>query len=696
MKKLLLILCLLLPVTAWGSPMFSPPIQTLLDDAGNPCAGCTLYFYENETSTPKAVYSDNALTTPAGTSITTDSAGRYAVTHFDGVYRVTLKDADGNILWGPEDNCRGFGSYVLGFDLLSNYASNSLVTAVATIGATETTLYLDADTTLTADVVVPATLSLVGMNGNAITMGSWALTINGSLQPSPSMFALNGTGDLAIGGAMNDVMFQVFNETSTGSTTLSDNSVTCSRPEWWGGGASASAAANSLAIQAAVDAFTAGKIKLSHGSYSYDTTITLDNYKHLLGISNNNDEAEVSGTILSYTGAATGIKFEESGAFIWMSSVEDLRLVDAGTGAVGIQFSGAQDCKVKDVRITGFTDSIDFAMNSTYASYNNDVLNCDLRHGTIGIDASSAQSLNENTIRGGRIREMSSYWIKIGDATNDYYPSSWVIDDVNFVDVGYDGTSGSGIYIYGVGNMVSNCRMEQSSNFAGTQKAVEFPAGSNGSWGNYLFGNDIVSGYFDTLVDGDDTDNMIFDRNVALPINLRHRTGPVDYYLGSVNTYSTGIGFKVSTNDASHPFRLWNYTDGEPIVDISIASGGVGGIVQCRGFAGDDIASNASGAVTINANSGMVHIRTITGAIASVTFSNPKAGHQLYIVWIDDGSGAGSRIANVWPVTTKLIGGSYTGPGDGQTDVQHFVYDSENTAWVEISRETNLSAAPTL
>jgi hypothetical protein len=69
-------------------------------DDGTPNASGTLEFYEPGTSTPKAVYSDSALGTSLGATVTLNSAGRYTASSIwmNGNYKVIVKDSSGNTI----------------------------------------------------------------------------------------------------------------------------------------------------------------------------------------------------------------------------------------------------------------------------------------------------------------------------------------------------------------------------------------------------------------------------------------------------------------------------------------------------------------------------------------------------------------------------------------------------------------------
>ena len=76
-------------------------LWTALDANGAPISGATLTFYLTGTTTPATVYTDSALSVPAGLSArTSDSAGRFNQLYFDEavIYKVVLKDAAGTAI----------------------------------------------------------------------------------------------------------------------------------------------------------------------------------------------------------------------------------------------------------------------------------------------------------------------------------------------------------------------------------------------------------------------------------------------------------------------------------------------------------------------------------------------------------------------------------------------------------------------
>lgn len=74
------------------------------DAQGAPLAGGTVYFYENNTTTPKDVYGDKAKSVNLGASVELNEEGRLEVdVWLDGAYSVEVQDADSNVIWQRDD-----------------------------------------------------------------------------------------------------------------------------------------------------------------------------------------------------------------------------------------------------------------------------------------------------------------------------------------------------------------------------------------------------------------------------------------------------------------------------------------------------------------------------------------------------------------------------------------------------------------
>lgn len=82
-----------------GFPLPTPIFQAL-DDSGVAVSGALLYTYSAGTSTPKATFSDQGLTTPNANPVVCDSAGRAQVWIGDGQsYKFILKTSGGVTIW---------------------------------------------------------------------------------------------------------------------------------------------------------------------------------------------------------------------------------------------------------------------------------------------------------------------------------------------------------------------------------------------------------------------------------------------------------------------------------------------------------------------------------------------------------------------------------------------------------------------
>ena len=110
---------------------FRDPVIKWTTDTLKTLPASKLYFYQNGTTTPKAVYADKNKVTSLGAVVTSDSAGIFPSIFLDGTYRVELKDAAGTTQTGwPVDNIGGEDT-VGAFDdwsAITNYSIGELVT----------------------------------------------------------------------------------------------------------------------------------------------------------------------------------------------------------------------------------------------------------------------------------------------------------------------------------------------------------------------------------------------------------------------------------------------------------------------------------------------------------------------------------------------------------------------------------------
>lgn len=84
---------------------FLSPIFTALDQNGSPIPGAKLFFYTNNTTIQKQIYSDVDLTIAQGQPVVADSAGRFLKDMFlsNESYAVELQDQNGARIWLKND-----------------------------------------------------------------------------------------------------------------------------------------------------------------------------------------------------------------------------------------------------------------------------------------------------------------------------------------------------------------------------------------------------------------------------------------------------------------------------------------------------------------------------------------------------------------------------------------------------------------
>lgn len=167
--------------------------------------------------------------------------------------------------------------------LLTNYAT--LADAVTTIGSTETTLVIDKDDTLTANVTVPSTMNLRFVNGNMVTTSTYTLTVNGVIDAG---------------------RYQIFND--TGGTVNGTPLIKFAMPEWFGA-AHDGTTDDKTKIQSACDFHQA--VLFSDGNYriASGVSITTAN-QYLVGTKDSIISAE-DGTFNMFTiTSADGVVFD--------------------------------------------------------------------------------------------------------------------------------------------------------------------------------------------------------------------------------------------------------------------------------------------------------------------------------------------------------------------------------------------------
>jgi hypothetical protein len=153
------------------------------DDNGSPLVGGELSSYLPGTSSATPTYSDPLCTIPNTNPVILDANGE-ALLYINEYVKLVLTDANNNLMW-TQDGIGGVGNII----------------ALGT-------------TTLTTNLTIPATQTLVMDQGSLITIpNGLTLTINGPFQAG---------------------RYQVFNCTGTGNVVFGSGATQHIYPEWWG------------------------------------------------------------------------------------------------------------------------------------------------------------------------------------------------------------------------------------------------------------------------------------------------------------------------------------------------------------------------------------------------------------------------------------------------------------------------------
>lgn len=116
------------------------PRMQFLDANGNPLAGGKLYTYVSGTSTPLPTYTDAGAGTPNANPVILDSGGWGNIWCSSALYRFTLTDSTGALIWGPIDNINNPDLSTLS-TLAASGGSALIGHTPSGSGATQTTVY---------------------------------------------------------------------------------------------------------------------------------------------------------------------------------------------------------------------------------------------------------------------------------------------------------------------------------------------------------------------------------------------------------------------------------------------------------------------------------------------------------------------------------------------------------------------------
>lgn len=160
---------------------------------GRPIANVTVQVFDYPSGDVATLYTAEGAVTTAPIISDSDGAysfyalsGRYNIVYYHGGITKTLTDIQVGGMQGIP------GPASSGYTLLSSYGS--LTAMVAAVGADPQTVGIDASTTLSANITIPANIELLPINGAIINHGSYTISYAGSTARWPRAQVFNGTG----------------------------------------------------------------------------------------------------------------------------------------------------------------------------------------------------------------------------------------------------------------------------------------------------------------------------------------------------------------------------------------------------------------------------------------------------------------------------------------------------------------------
>lgn len=337
------------------------------DKYGRAVAYADVTVYLAGTTTPATIYS-----TPQGSALanpfTTAANGELVFYAADGSYDVKVSKYGFGVTTSP-----GI-TIVSRKQLLYVSAYASLTDAVASIGASEVTLIIDTPATITADTLIPTTMTVQVTRPGTITQtATWALGFNGPLVTE---------------------LRSIFIGFSSGDVTFGSGSVKEVYPEWWGAKAD-NTTDSGPAIQYAISSlrYSFGNVKLQHGAYKKSIPITMYQKVSLSGA------GMYVTTIENSVININGIDIESNSLFYRGSSISGLTIngKSGDTTNIGISFGeyGHAHGKFSDILINGFGYGIKGTDNVWECTFerirNTSPIICSFHF--VGVDGSNSDNL---------------------------------------------------------------------------------------------------------------------------------------------------------------------------------------------------------------------------------------------------------------------------------------------------------------
>jgi hypothetical protein len=463
----------------------------------------------------------------------------------------TIVDAGG---YFSSDNVEGALQELGAITVTIGTYSDSLTSAIASIGSTKTTLIIDKEITLTQADTVPDNISLKFLRGGSLT-GAYTTTINGTIDAG---------------------LWQIFDSSMTVDAS-GNNKVSEAYPEWFGAVIGQSVD-QSTAFTAALAAFD--YIKLS-GEYALGTQISIGNDKIIEGTGTK------TGFYLLSALSGFGIKITgTTGNYYQYKGLKNLLINANGENAINIDDSYTH-ALVEDVSILGPAIGIEFT-NTVSTGWNED---SKLRNVTIRNLAASGKGIHVNGSNVSRCRWENIHIANTGASAQmihvatGYSLKRTTIDGLYLWLLGSSGASG----FYCDGEM-ENTFIKQFMSEAQsgtTENDVEFGANATGRLEvEGYFGNGFVNAadgsavlktnpnyFFDRRGFVDSFDEVTYHTNATEVVNNltvpkgiywgtvgsivksdgeialpREATGPINSYIQSKDGYHTFKNFEITFN----------------------------------------------------------------------------------------------------------------------------------------------------
>ena len=609
------------PAIQAGQNLTFPYFQAF-DSNGAPLSGGLVYTYTAGGSVARATY-PTAADASAGTNANTnpvilDSDGKAAI-YLSGTYKITLKTAAGVTLW-TKDLVQGQGASVLGVRLLSDYAS--LSAAVTVIGVTETTLWLDTDDTMGADINIPVTLVLQPMNGNTITTTGYTLTINSPF-PQVSYQVFSGTGSVVF------PIPPVINVKWFGAKGLNDT------------GDDDQPAIQQAITAAQTNTQQVGKVYVPTGIYYLGDTLTLMASRDLTFYGDGRS------TVLCLTANDKPVIYLNNAN---MSSFRDFVIAATGTGSIGIQLNLSHDNNFDNISSVSAAATVLLLEGSIYNKFNRFAhvpattvpgLTGTIRTPVTGLDLTSEGAVGSNLN--------------------------------TFIDCRWNSVSGKGIHIRN--NSVSNTFIGCATQGSGTT-----------DYGVYvevtLFGNTFINHYFAAgtydVLDLYDKGNRT---TWISPYGVAADPGIVWSQYGDNRHFALGSSFLEFLSDVKMVRTAANKMGFAASDTLDLATNKnvlLNPVLNVAQSAGATVNIPCSGATA--AKHVVITVADNVGFTITINYT-PQAGQELIVDVYNNSGGAMGAIT--WSGTYFLMAG-WADPASGKRKTVQFYYDATLTKWVQV------------